>query len=78
MPPRDPQRIDDVLVALGAYWRANPDLRLCQIVGNFLNEEHAHRDIRLHVASRDVSSRGYATEDGAFLKWLGAQNRSQT
>ena len=32
--PRDPSRIDIVLSALRAYWLANPDLRLGQIVVN--------------------------------------------
>ena len=32
--PRDPARIDIVLAALRAYWTANPDLRLGQIVVN--------------------------------------------
>jgi len=75
---RDPQRIDDVLVALGAYWKANPDLRLCQIIGNFLSDEHAHRDIFLHRNQPDMSSRGYNTEEPALLKWLRLQNRSST
>lgn len=32
---RDPARIDRVLSLLALYWKANPDLRLGQIVGNF-------------------------------------------
>lgn len=31
---RDPARIDRVLWLLTKYWRAHPDLRLGQIVGN--------------------------------------------
>jgi len=31
---RDPARIPEVLEQLGAYWRANPDHRLGQIVEN--------------------------------------------
>ena len=31
---RDPNRIPVVLAALETYWRAHPDLRLCQIVVN--------------------------------------------
>ena len=31
---RNPERIDGVLAALGAYWKKNPDLRLGQIVSN--------------------------------------------
>lgn len=29
---RDPARIDRILAALGEYWKANPDMRLGQIV----------------------------------------------
>ena len=31
---RDPDRIPRILEKLRAYWEANPDLRLCQIVSN--------------------------------------------
>lgn len=31
---RDPERIDKILGLLRKYWKANPDLRLAQIVGN--------------------------------------------
>ena len=31
---RDPKRIDKVLNLLERYWKANPDLRLSQIMGN--------------------------------------------
>lgn len=31
---RDPARIDRILDKIRAYWRANPDLRLAQIVVN--------------------------------------------
>jgi hypothetical protein len=31
---RDPARIDRILWLLTTYWRAHPDLRLGQIVGN--------------------------------------------
>ena len=33
---RDPARIDRIIGLLRAYWHANPDLRLGQIVGNFM------------------------------------------
>lgn len=32
---RDVARIARVLALVGAYWRAHPDLRLAQLVGNF-------------------------------------------
>lgn len=31
---RDPDRIDEVLAELGAVWRADPDMRLTQLVFN--------------------------------------------
>lgn len=31
---RDPARIDRILAKLGRYWRANPDLRLGQLISN--------------------------------------------
>lgn len=31
---RDPNRIPEVLTALGQYWMENPDLRLGQIINN--------------------------------------------
>lgn len=74
MVARDPERIDDVLVALGAYWRANPDLRLCQIVGWFLSDEHAPTDIAIKRREPPMSTVGFNTEDHAFLRWLKVQN----
>lgn len=32
--PRDPERIDEVLAALAVHWKANPDLRLGQIIAS--------------------------------------------
>jgi uncharacterized protein YihD (DUF1040 family) len=31
---RDPARIDAILSLIEKYWKANPDLRLCQIISN--------------------------------------------
>lgn len=31
---RDPNRIDPMIDFLRGYWKANPDLRLAQIIGN--------------------------------------------
>lgn len=33
-PIRDPERIDKVLKTIGKYWKANPDLRLMQLLYN--------------------------------------------
>lgn len=35
---RDPDRIDEVLAALEAYWKQNPDLRIGQIIENAAQE----------------------------------------
>ena len=59
---RDPERIDLVMGALRAYWKQNPDLRLCQIIGNCLNQFYGDSPI--------MDSRGYALEDDAFLRLL--------
>lgn len=37
---RDPKRIKLILAALEKYWNNNPDLRLCQIIGNLLQTTH--------------------------------------
>jgi uncharacterized protein YihD (DUF1040 family) len=31
---RDPARIDKILKVVKTYWKRNPDLRLCQLLGN--------------------------------------------
>jgi hypothetical protein len=46
---RDPARIDRILAALGEYWKANPDLRLGQIVAN-LTVKATER----HVAAPEI------------------------
>ncbi len=33
---RDPARISKVLACIERLWRRNPDLRLCQLIGNAL------------------------------------------
>jgi uncharacterized protein YihD (DUF1040 family) len=60
---RDPARIDRVLEALSAYWHANPDLRLCQIIGNFANSSGSYD-------KPEVSTRIYNTEDEQVLTYL--------
>jgi uncharacterized protein YihD (DUF1040 family) len=69
---RDPNRIYRVLQALRAYWSANPDLRLCQIVGNFANDTARAGDMR-NEHQPEVSSRVYNTEDDKVLAYLEAQ-----
>ena len=31
---RDPKRIARMLLLIGVIWKDNPDLRLCQLIGN--------------------------------------------
>lgn len=70
---RDPDRIDEVLAELGIYWKRNPDLRLCQIVGNFLSEQYPAQGFRDELI-RPMSSRGYNTEDDGFIRYLRSRN----
>ena len=37
--PRDPERIDAILAAIGEIWRAHPDMRLGQLLVNLLDPE---------------------------------------
>jgi uncharacterized protein YihD (DUF1040 family) len=63
---RDPSRIDILLAELKVYWKRHPDLRLCQIIGNFLTEEYPPGEYEDVV----MDSRGYCTEDFKFLEYL--------
>lgn len=36
---RDAARIDRILAKVGDIWREQPDLRLCQLIGNALRED---------------------------------------
>ncbi len=62
---RDPKRIKPLLRELEDYWLSNPDLRLCQIIGNFLNQ---------HFKGPEIF-RGYNVEDDQVLKYLESKNR---
>ena len=55
---RDPARIDKIITALCDYWRSNPDLRLCQIIGNFTNQ------------TTGQTSSSYYIEDDLILSYL--------
>jgi len=46
---RDPARIDRILAALGEYWKANPDLRLGQIVVNAARSVGGHDAATFYV-----------------------------
>lgn len=58
---RRPERIDELLVELGEYWRRHPDLRLGQIVENFGSA------LALETGSTETSGAYYALEDDALL-----------
>ena len=42
---RDPKRIVPILCLIETIWKENPDLRLCQLIGNcFPAGDHYHRE----------------------------------
>jgi len=40
---RNPERIDEILKLISEIWHKNPDLRLCQLIGNCW-DDHELRD----------------------------------
>lgn len=58
---RDENRIEDLMDELEEYWRANPDLRLAQIIGN-ASQDHGY--------GRDP----YYMEDTDLLEYLNEKN----
>jgi len=48
---RDPKRIARVLLLIGHIWIKNPDLRLCQLIGNVAPYDN------YHVEDDDLESR---------------------
>jgi hypothetical protein len=71
---RDPARITHVLEALRTFWQAHPDLRLCQIVGNFLEDVSVPDSQRaLWLREPQMTSRAYHTEDDVLESWLKEQ-----
>ena len=58
--PRDPERIDELLTLVGEAWKANPDLRLGQLLfaltpagkDLFFLEDSALKDILLEVTAQ--------------------------
>lgn len=63
---RDPARIDPILERLRAYWTANPDLRLGQIVLNALRD-------RRGAVNKDNA---FNAEDDKFLDGLDAMSEA--
>lgn len=39
---RDPKRIDRIMLLIGKIWVKNPDLRLCQLIGNVAPYDNYH------------------------------------
>ncbi len=64
---RDPHRIDLVLEQLGEYWKANPDLRLCQILSNM---QASYARARREKVRRDL----FYVEDDIVLEQLRIEN----
>lgn len=59
---RDPNRIDPMVDFLRAYWKANPDLRLGQIIGNAFHGDPYHvEDEELIERMKDVARKGRVT-----------------
>jgi hypothetical protein len=57
---RDPARIDRLLAKLGEIWREQPDLRLCQLIGNALRsntDNYYVEDDQLEIALDEYPSR---------------------
>jgi hypothetical protein len=54
-PPRNPERIDEILNLLSTYWSKNPDLRLGQILENIAGRSGSHT---------------FYMEDSIVIEWL--------
>lgn len=79
---RDPARIKIILSLLENYWQKNPDLRLCQIVGNIARVETdckyclgkgwvGHGDMCIRcVGSGTITHDNYHVEDDEIIKQL--------
>lgn len=61
---RRPDRIDELLVELGEYWRRHPDLRLGQIVENFASA------LASATGADSTAVAYYSLEDDALLGML--------
>lgn len=59
---RNPERIDEILKLISEIWHKNPDLRLCQLIGNCFPE---HLD---EFGLRDLDT--YYIEDTELLSRL--------
>jgi hypothetical protein len=57
---RDPARVPATLAKLHVYWKANPHLRLGQIIGN---------------CAADSNTDPYHMEDDTLMRWLDNQAR---
>ena len=55
---RNPERIDEILKLISEVWHNNPDLRLCQLIGNCVIDTAWH--------GKDL----YYLEDTALLRKL--------
>lgn len=58
---RDPERIDRILQLLKTYWKANPDLRLAQIITNMSGADNCpavfyFEDDKLEIVLKGMKS----------------------
>lgn len=53
---RDPKRINRISKLIGKIWRKNPDLRLCQLIGNcfFAGDNYYREDDELEEQLRKI------------------------
>lgn len=54
---RNPERIDEILECISTIWHKNPDLRLCQLIGNCFPEmvdDYGLRDVDLYYIEDGV------------------------
>jgi len=58
---RNPDRIPRMLALIDRIWRANPDMRLCQLIGNAAPPRFQHNDARpgdlYHLEDEELEAR---------------------
>ena len=62
---RSPKRIDEILELISKIWHKNPDLRLCQLIGNCVGDTKWH--------SKDL----YYLEDNELQEMIMFYNRKE-
>ena len=67
---RDPKRISRILFLIGRIWVKNPDLRLCQLIGNVVPHFRDSRDDNYQMEDDDLEKR-------LKLTYLSEENESK-